>query len=409
MLRQTKASPVTYLNKGQTYSLTVVDSKPPIKIDRPLEYRTFVRVSFEEEDQRSNPVRSWQLWKEARGFKEASERKSELLAVEFVKPFPNGSQCQGHPQIRLEFASIDGFCVTWTADPTMQVCGYTIPLRFNFLSTDFSRSKGVKGVPVRLCAKTNILPLDGEKRIMKHNSELCYCVVQLFRDHGAERKLSNDVAHVKKKIEKLNREITDRTLGTETVGPNGGHNPINSGQFDHQPQKRESLMKSRKIHKIHNDLHAELAQTHELFSSARPESVLTFRGNERDDPDLYPVTLPRGMDTVMKTGYLNNQQTESTSMTSASENSVSSSKETYVQLDHPRSPFNLQRPLQISNVCFGALQGSPLPAIQLNKAGSYHNRRTPFHIVLTFSQSHAFMYISNKVEMRSRATIMQFT
>lgn len=176
MLRQTKASPVTYLNKGQTYSLTVVDSKPPIKSDRPLVYRTFVRVSFEEEDQRSNPVGSWQLWKEGRGFKEAYERKSELLAVEFVKPFPDDPQCQGHTQIRLEFASIDGFCVTWTADPTMQVCGYTIPLRFNFLSTDFSRSKGVKGVPVRLCAKTNILPSDGEKRIMKHNSEMCYCV-----------------------------------------------------------------------------------------------------------------------------------------------------------------------------------------------------------------------------------------
>lgn len=47
-----------YLNKGQTYTLTVVDSKPPIPMKgvEPLEYRMFVRVSFEEQDQRSNQL-----------------------------------------------------------------------------------------------------------------------------------------------------------------------------------------------------------------------------------------------------------------------------------------------------------------------------------------------------------------
>lgn len=240
MLRHPRERPVTYLNKGQTYSLTVVDSKLPIEIDRPLEYRTFVRVSFEEEGQRrSNLVGPWQLWKEGQGLNEASKRKSELLAVEYVETFQGGARCQSYRQIRLENASVDGFCVTWTADPTTAVRVITIPLRFNFLSTDFSRSKGVKEVPVRLCAKRKILRSEGEKGILEHDSEMSYCVVKLFRDHGAERKNSNDVSHAKKKIEKLKKEMTGRELGGGFVGTNRGYNPINGGQSGHRPQKRK--------------------------------------------------------------------------------------------------------------------------------------------------------------------------
>jgi hypothetical protein len=400
---------VTYLNKGQTYNLTVTDTQPPIKSDRSLEYRTCVRVSFEEEEQRSNPVGSWQLWKEGRGLKEAYDRKSELLAVEYVDPISDGARGQGHPNIQLINASVDGFCVTWRAHPTTQVCEYTIPLRFNFLSTDFSRSKGVKGVPVRLCAKTEILPSDDEKPIMKHSSEMCYCVVKLFRDHGAERKLSNDVAHVKKNIEKLNKEIADRELGADFAGPNAGYNPMNSAQFDHRRQKRKWSMKSRKNHTTDKDLHAELAQMHEVLSSARQMSVLRSRGNERDDPDLHPVILSHMENTVTKTGCKNSQQMGSTPTTSAFENSVRPLKKIYLQSSHLESPVSPQSPHGIRNVSIGALQGSSLPAIQSLKAGSYHYESIFLHIILTFSQLHAFMCSSKKVERCSRATIMQFT
>jgi hypothetical protein len=104
-----------------------------------------------------------------------------------------------------------------------------IPLRFNFLSTDFSRLKGVKGVPVRLCTKTELLRLEGVKRTTEHDSEMCYCAIKLFRDHGAERKLSNDVAHIKKKIEKLNQQITDRELGSDFVRSIHDNNSRNRG------------------------------------------------------------------------------------------------------------------------------------------------------------------------------------
>ena len=75
-------------------------------------------------------------------------------------------------------------------------------MRFNFLSTDFSLSKGVKGIPVRLCAKIELLS-PGEEVGAIYEAEVCYCKVKVFRDHGAERKLSNDVAYVTKAIERL--------------------------------------------------------------------------------------------------------------------------------------------------------------------------------------------------------------
>ncbi|KAJ5754210.1 hypothetical protein N7533_003753 [Penicillium manginii] len=178
MLRYINEYPVTYLNKGQTYSLKVADSKPPIRDIALVQYRMFVRVSFEEQDQRSDLVVSWQLWKDGRGRNEANKCRSELLA--------DSAGCKGYHQIWLEKTYVDGFCVTWTADPMRKVSECLIPLRFNFLSTDFSRLKGVKGVPVRLCTKTELLRLEGVKRTTEHDSEMCYCAIKLFRDHGAE-------------------------------------------------------------------------------------------------------------------------------------------------------------------------------------------------------------------------------
>lgn len=74
---------------------------------------------------------------------------------------------------------------------------------------------------------------------MQDNPELCYCVVQLFRDHSAERKLLNDVAHLKKKIERLNKQITDRESGLNFIGPSCSYNLMNSGQLNDPPQEAQ--------------------------------------------------------------------------------------------------------------------------------------------------------------------------
>lgn len=299
MVKSSREIPISYLNKGQVYNLSVMDSMPPIVHSEPLRYRTFVRVSFEEEQQRLKPSTCWQLWKEGRGLNEAHQRGGKLLAVEYVDPVQGGNETQAHRQIRIEQMSFDGFCVTWTANPATGTSDCGIPVRFNFLSTDFSHSKGVKGIPVRLCTKTELLsPGDGAGALRE--PEVCYCKVKLFRDHGAERKLSNDVAHVKKTIEKLKQQVSQAEMG-------GGYGKRKRGNYSSANTKGSDRSKASKHKRTwsfgsqddptekmsqEDDLQAKLALMQDMFSSPRSVSVLALRGEEGDDPDLHPVRLP---------------------------------------------------------------------------------------------------------------------
>ncbi|KAJ4170834.1 hypothetical protein NW754_006978 [Fusarium falciforme] len=162
MIKHSDEIPVTYLNKGQAYSLSVADTNATMPVAPGTKYRTFVRVSFEDDQQRQRPGVCWGLWKEGRGTNEAHQRGGKLQAVD--------------------------------------------------------HSKGVKGIPVRLCAKTHPVPCDPSQPTADANPDICYCKVKLFRDHGAERKLSNDVAHVKKSIDKLKQQIAQAESGLKDFG-----------------------------------------------------------------------------------------------------------------------------------------------------------------------------------------------
>lgn len=304
MVKHAREIPISYLNKGQAYNLTVMDSSPPMINSGPIRYRTFIRVSFEEEEQRSKPAACWQLWKEGRGLNEAHQRGGKLLAVEYVDPLQGGGDSK-NGQIQVEQTSFDGFCITWTANPSTGSSDCTIPVRFNFLSTDFSHSKGVKGIPVRLCAKTELVS-PGEESGVSREAEVCYCKVKLFRDHGAERKLSNDVAHVKKTIEKLKQQIAQAEMGAGFGKRKRGSNAAAGlKSLDRQKlskHKRTFSMSSQDGQQekmsLEDDLQAKLAMMQEMFSSTRNVSVLALRGDEEDDPDLYPVRLPADGDLV---------------------------------------------------------------------------------------------------------------
>lgn len=302
MIKHADEIPVTYLNKGQAYTLSVVDSAPLQSVVGQLKYRTFVRVSFEEESQRQRPGACWQLWKEGRGTNEAHQRGGRLQAVEFVEPsqMNGGLDDPSRARIELESASFDGFCVTWSP-PGNGASECAISVRFNFLSTDFSHSKGVKGIPVRLCAKTELL-LDSMSPTSPQPPahEVCYCKVKLFRDHGAERKLSNDVAHVKKTIEKLTQQIQQAESGMRDMGKRKRSGSISKPSTSHGPGK---VPKHRRTWSMassasgsgkmtpEDDLQRKLVSMQDMFGSTRPASVLFLRGEEGDDPDLHPVRL----------------------------------------------------------------------------------------------------------------------
>ncbi|KUJ14774.1 uncharacterized protein LY89DRAFT_122111 [Mollisia scopiformis] len=299
MIKHSEEIPVTYLNKGQAYSVSIIDTATTMPLVPGTRYRTFVRISFEDEQQRQRPATCWQLWKEGRGTNEAHQRGGKLQAVEYVEANQPAESDDKRTRVELDTASFDGFSVIWTPGVNgAPECN--IAVRFNFLSTDFSHSKGVKGIPVRLCAKTETLST-GSPRSSPEFSEVAYCKVKLFRDHGAERKLSNDVAHVKKTIDKLKQQIAQaetgmkdfgkrKRTGSTTVKPQPSQRP---GKV--QKHKRTWSMSSQSSAggrpPIEEDLHFKLQTMQDMFTSTRPVSILYLRGSEQDDPDLHPVAL----------------------------------------------------------------------------------------------------------------------
>ena len=306
MIKHAGEIPVSYLNKGQAYALTIIDTMPTAPKTALTTHRTFIRISFEDEEQRSKPGACWQLWKDGRGTNEAHQREGRLLAVEYVDTSQGGDLVSKRPQVELEHNSFDGFCVTWSAHAANEQPQCTISVRFNFLSTDFSHSKGVKGIPVRLCSKTQTIPLgfagnvQDLKTIPEHRPEVCYAKVKLFRDHGAERKLANDVAHVKKTIEKLKHQISQAEAGLPAFGKRR-----RSGSLAKAVAKGSGkVTKERRVWSLdqdgeapsqnanlEEDLIGKLTTVQDMFSSTRPVSVLYLPGDSEDDPDLFPVRL----------------------------------------------------------------------------------------------------------------------
>lgn len=296
MIKHPDEIPVTYLNKGQAYTISIADTASPTT-GANVRYRTYIRISFHDEGQRAKPAQCWQLWKEGRGTNEAHQRGGRLQAVEFVENSANGEDEKKKWNVELESASFDGFAVTWSPSTTGQV-DTLISVRFNFLSTDFSHSKGVKGIPVRLCAKTEQLT-SGSPRSPPEAPEICFCKVKLFRDHGAERKLANDVLHVKKTIEKLRQQL-QQTEGTgmKLFGKKKHNNDeLLKGSKPGKALKHKRTWSMSSASSVGGGKTAEeeanekLQTMQDMFTSTRPLSVLYLRGTDLDDPDLHPVQL----------------------------------------------------------------------------------------------------------------------
>jgi hypothetical protein len=289
--------PVTYLNKGQAYSVSIIDTAPAPTLPgpTPAQYRTSIRISFEDGQQGQRSTNRWRIWKEGRGTTEAHQRGGKLQAVEYLEARHAAEDDSQETRVKLETASLDGFSVLWTPG-SRGSADCNIAVRFNFLSTDFSHSKGVEGLASRLCAKTEVVSTSSRLDCLEV-PEICFCGVKLFRDHGAERKLSNDIEQVRKTIDKLQQKITQIETGMKNSGKRRRTRSIaasvtwSSGAGKVSKHKRTWSMLPASLSE--EELHFKLQTVQDMFASTRPVSVLYIRGQEQDDPDLHPILLSR--------------------------------------------------------------------------------------------------------------------
>jgi hypothetical protein len=174
-------------------------------------------------------------------------------------------------------------------------------VRFNFLSTDFSHSKGIQGIPLRFCVKTEVFNASSTRAVPDSN-EIAYCKVKLFRDHGAERKHSNDTQHVRKTIDKLKNQITQSEVGMKETSKRERMGSVSKPAVSLRPGKVQKHKRTWSVSSassagsecllLMQDLRSKLQQQQDMLTSTRPVSILYLRGSEQDDPDLHLVSLP---------------------------------------------------------------------------------------------------------------------
>lgn len=118
----------------------------------------------------------------------------------------------------------------------------------------------MKGVPVRLCAKIEVLRLDDENKTIEAGPEIYYYVVKLFRDYSVERKSTNDKKLAEKRIVKLHKQKFDIKTTADFDRRNCNNSPIDEGKFDSWLHRGRRLISLYRCSISREDIHTELAK-----------------------------------------------------------------------------------------------------------------------------------------------------
>ena len=174
----------------------------------------------------------------------------------------------------------DGFSLVWgTNRHDARQCSITIQL--NFLSTDFSNAKGVHGVTMQLCSKTEEISTN-PLGFPSTDFRISYCRIQLFRSHGAERKIANDIASAEKRIERLRKQLCQSQARAVPE-------PKKLGK--HKKNHPEVFAKPRRLQKVHEDsLRSRIISLQRICRPTQSYSFLDQPGQKQQHFDWYPKT-----------------------------------------------------------------------------------------------------------------------
>ncbi|KAK4509576.1 Transmembrane 9 superfamily member [Mucor velutinosus] len=184
--QKAEESAITYLNRGQVYGIQLNDKRGQDQI-----ITSTLSIAFHSSSHRRIAESYWKFWI-------GQQKQSEARAIDI-----DASQCTGITN--LSFPSFDKITFDWNGK-----YGAKIYVRFKCLSTDFSRIKGVKGIPLRTQMETHV---DADLATgVPELDEVCFCKVKLFRDKGAERKNKDDAKQISKQLEKVYGKANEQSL-----------------------------------------------------------------------------------------------------------------------------------------------------------------------------------------------------
>ncbi|KAG8441751.1 hypothetical protein GDO86_010795 [Hymenochirus boettgeri] len=171
-LRQKQGEgPMTYLNKGQFYAITLSETGANKCFRHPIsKVRSVIMVVFSEDKNRDEQLKFWKYWH--------SRQHTAKQRVLDIADYKESFNTIGN----IEEIAYNAVSFTWDVNEEAKIF-----ITVNCLSTDFSSQKGVKGLPLMIQIDTYSYNNRSNKPIHR-----AYCQIKVFCDKGAERKIRDE-------------------------------------------------------------------------------------------------------------------------------------------------------------------------------------------------------------------------
>uniref|UniRef100_A0A3Q2DS45 Grainyhead-like transcription factor 2b n=1 Tax=Cyprinodon variegatus TaxID=28743 RepID=A0A3Q2DS45_CYPVA len=171
-LRQKQGEgPMTYLNKGQFYAVTLSELSANKRLRHPIsKVRSVIMVVFSEDKNRDEQLKYWKYWH--------SRQHTAKQRVLDIADYKESFNTIGN----IEEIAYNAISFTWDVNEEAKIF-----ITVNCLSTDFSSQKGVKGLPLMIQIDTYSYNNRSNKPLHR-----AYSQIKVFCDKGAERKIRDE-------------------------------------------------------------------------------------------------------------------------------------------------------------------------------------------------------------------------
>ncbi|XP_041823274.1 grainyhead-like transcription factor 2b isoform X1 [Melanotaenia boesemani] len=192
-LRQKQGEgPMTYLNKGQFYAVTLNELSANKRLRHPIsKVRSVIMVVFSEDKNRDEQLKYWKYWH--------SRQHTAKQRVLDIADYKESFNTIGN----IEEIAYNAISFTWDVNEEAKIF-----ITVNCLSTDFSSQKGVKGLPLMIQIDTYSYNNRSNKPLHR-----AYSQIKVFCDKGAERKIRDE----ERKLLRKKSKGKDGSVGVITI------------------------------------------------------------------------------------------------------------------------------------------------------------------------------------------------